>query len=183
MQRVVVVGKTLDNITMSMCKKAEIIFHEYIQNSTDAIDDAIQVGALAKEDGKIKITIDKAARRITIEDNGIGVSALNFKSTLLDIGNSDKKLEKDRGYRGIGRFCGLAYCKTLIFTSTRKGETVKLTMNFDAEKLNTMINEDEKYTAEIILNDSVSFAEESNFDADEHFFKVELLDVIQLLAV
>ena len=70
----------------------------------------------------------------------------------------------------------LAYCKTLIFTSTRKGSTKLSTMTCDADKLRAMINADKKYTAEIILNATVTFAEDICADA-EHFFKVELLDV------
>lgn len=175
-ESVTVGGKILDNIALSMYKEAKIIFREYIQNAVDAIDDAITDGALLTGTGEIHISIDKKIRRITIEDNGIGLSALEFKSKLLGIGNSDKKLEKDRGYRGIGRFCGLSYCKTLIFTSTRKGSTKLSTMTFDAEKLRDMINSDKKYTAEIILNATVTFAE--NICAvEEHFFKVELIDV------
>ena len=175
-ETVVFGGKTLDNIALSMYREAKVIFREYIQNSTDAIDDAVKVGVLAEGEGVINISIDKKARKITIEDNGIGVSVLNFKSTLLDIGNSDKKLETNRGYRGQGRFCGLEYCKTLIFTSTRKGEPKLSIMTFDAEKLRDMVNSDKKYTAEIILNAAVTFSEEK-CAVDEHFFKVELLEV------
>lgn len=175
-ESVIVGGKTLDNIALSMYRESEVIFREYVQNSADAIDDAVKVGVLAEDEGEIKIFIDKKARRITIEDNGIGVSVLNFKSTLLDIGNSDKKLETNRGYRGQGRFCGLEYCKTLIFTSTRKGENKLSTMIFDADKLRAMIYSDKKYTAEIILNATVTFDEEP-CAVDEHFFKVEMIDV------
>ncbi|MBE8950903.1 MAG: ATP-binding protein [Quinella sp. 3Q1] len=175
-ESVTVGGKILDNIALSMYKEAKVIFREYIQNATDAIDDAVKDGVLAEGDGEINITIDKDARRITIEDNGIGISSLDFKSTLLGIGNSDKKLANNRGYRGIGRFCGLGYCKTLIFTSTRKGGTKLSTMTFDAEKLRIMTESDKKYTAEIILNATVTFSETTT-DADEHFFKVELIDV------
>ena len=175
-ESVIVGGKILDNIALSMYKEAKVIFREYIQNATDAIDDAVKDGVLAEGDGVINITIDKDARRITIEDNGIGISSLDFKSTLLGIGNSDKKLADNRGYRGIGRFCGLGYCKTLIFTSTRKGGTKLSTMTFDAEKLRIMTESDKKYTAEIILNATVTFSETA-IEADEHFFKVELIDV------
>ena len=175
-ESVIVGGKILDNIALSMYKEAKVIFREYIQNATDAIDDAVKDGVLAEGDGEINITIDKDARRITIEDNGIGISSLDFKSTLLGIGNSDKKLANNRGYRGIGRFCGLGYCKTLIFTSTRKGGTKLSTMTFDAEKLRIMTESDKKYTAEIILNATVTFSETA-IEADEHFFKVELIDV------
>ena len=176
LKKVVVGAGTLDNLTISMYKNARIVFREYIQNSTDSIDNAVKVGILREGEGKITVTIDEDNRNITIEDNGTGISALNFDSKLLDIGNSDKKRETDRGQRGIGRLCGLAYCKTLIFTSTAKGETVKSVLTFDAKKLNDMLNDGKKYTAEIIINSVITF-EETNVDANEHFFKVELLDV------
>ena len=41
MFKVVVGKKTLDNLTVSMYKDARIVFREYIQNATDAIDDAM----------------------------------------------------------------------------------------------------------------------------------------------
>lgn len=176
MYKVSVGKKTLDNLTISMYKNPRIIFREYVQNATDAIDDAVRVGFLAKDEGRIEITIDKSKRQITIEDNGTGISALTFQRKLIDIGNSDKSLANDRGYRGIGRLCGLAFCKTLIFTSTTKGETVKSIMVFDADKLNAMLNDDEKYTAEIVLNEVVKF-DKAAANVNEHFFKVELFGV------
>ncbi len=122
MYKVSVGKKTLDNLTISMYKNPRIIFREYVQNATDAIDDTVRVGFLAPGEGRIEITVDKSERRITIEDNGTGISALAFQRKLIDIGNSDKSLTSDRGYRGIGRLCGLAFCKTLIFTSKIVGE-------------------------------------------------------------
>ena len=51
------------------------IFREYIQNSTDGIDDAVSAGLLSNiEDGRININLDHIDRRIVIRDNGIGVS-------------------------------------------------------------------------------------------------------------
>lgn len=64
-----------------------------VQNSCDAIDDAIEAGILRDGDGRIEIEIDKNNRRITIEDNGLGLSTRYFERTMSKIGNSDKKLE------------------------------------------------------------------------------------------
>ena len=60
-----------------------------------------------------------------------GHSLMNVR----DIANSDKRLGEDKGFRGIGRLCGLAYCKELIFTSKAAGEDVISIMHCDAAKM------------------------------------------------
>lgn len=109
-------------VTKGLYTNSLDIFREYIQNSCDAIDDAIDAGILAEGDGIIDIKIDAAQRLITITDNGAGINNKDFKRIMSRIGNSDKRLETDRGFRGIGRLCGLAYCREARFTSTVKGE-------------------------------------------------------------
>ena len=178
MRKLVFGKRTLRSIATDTYGNDQIVFREYVQNSCDAIYDAIKAGILANGEDKVTIDIDKSARKITIEDNGNGVSVLDFESKILDIGNSDKKSGTHRGFFGQGRLCGLAYCNTLIFTSTRKGEPKLSKATFDAEKLNDMLNDDEKYTAEIVLNSVVKFDEIEDKDiVDEHFFRVELLNV------
>ena len=123
-------------VTSGLYPNALDIFREYIQNSTDAIDDAVRAGILREGDGQIEIAIDENARRITIADNGIGISAArDFVRIMSNIGNSDKTLHSDRGFRGIGRLGGLAYCKTLVFSTKVAGEKKISTLTIDAEKL------------------------------------------------
>ena len=64
------VGKNLISMLMfQMYGDSKLIYREYIQNSRDAINDAVQSGVLSKiTDGRISITINKADRIITIED-------------------------------------------------------------------------------------------------------------------
>ena len=165
----------IENLTTGMYQNSLVIFREYIQNSCDAIDKA-RPKILGTDEGTVEITIDAENRRITIEDNGTGIPVLDFKSTLTSIAASDKSLDNDRGFRGIGRLCGLAYCKELRFISTAKDEGIKSTMIFDAAKLRSHFYISEKLKAEDILDAVISF-KTTPADADEHFFRVEMIGI------
>ncbi|MBR4382805.1 MAG: ATP-binding protein [Selenomonadaceae bacterium] len=165
-------------ITSGLYKNSLDVIREYIQNSCDAIDDAIKVGVLRKNDGKITITIDEAKRKITIEDNGIGLSALTFQKKLSDIGKSDKTLETARGFRGIGRLGGMAYCKTLVFSSKIAGEKKISRLIIDAERLRREFFSDKKRPAEYALATNMSFSTSDTNSYNGHFFRVELIDIV-----
>lgn len=167
----------IENLTTGMYTNSLVIFREYIQNSTDALDKA-RADFLAADEGKIEITIDRAARRITIEDNGTGIPVFDFKSKLTSIAASDKNLDNDRGFRGIGRLCGIAYCRELRFTSTARGESIQATMTVDAEKLREKFYGKEKIKASDALDDSITFSTVNLDNSDEHFFRVELIDIV-----
>ncbi len=167
----------IENLTTGMYTNSLVIFREYIQNSTDALDKA-RADFLAADEGKIEITIDRAARRITIEDNGTGIPVFDFKSKLTSIAASDKNLDNDRGFRGIGRLCGIAYCRELRFTSKARGESIQATMTVDAEKLREKFYGKEKIKAADALDDSITFSTVTLDETDEHFFRVELIDIV-----
>lgn len=167
---------TLENLTTGMYPSSLDALREYIQNSCDAIDKA-RPKILADDDGIITIDIDKDNRRITIEDNGTGIPVLDFKSTLTNIAYSDKTLETSRGFRGIGRLGGLAYCRELRFVSTAKGEGIKSTVIFNAAKLHELFYDNKKYTIKEALDEIVSF-ETIVADDTEHFFRVEMIDIV-----
>lgn len=156
-------------------------FREYIQNSCDAIDDAVDAGILQKDDGRIGITIDADERRITIVDNGIGIPCgeKNFVRIMSSIGNSDKTLKTDRGFRGIGRLGGLAYCKTLIFSTKVAGEKKISTLTVNAEKIRETFFSKNKFLAEQVLSANMIFADVAAEDVDDHFFSVELIDIVK----
>lgn len=168
----------IENLTTGLYKNALNTFREYIQNSCDAIDKAIHSRIMERQEARIEITIEPDKRRIIIEDNGTGISTKYFKRIMTDIASSDKNLETDRGFRGIGRLCGLAYCRELIFRSTAKGDDKESILIFDAEKLRSRFYGDKKYTAAQVL-DEVIFFDTINANIDEHFFKVELIDIAE----
>lgn len=165
-------------ITKGLYTNSLDIYREYVQNSCDAIDEAINAGILQEGEGKIEITIDAVARRITIEDNGMGISSARsgFVRIMSNIGNSDKSLKTDRGFRGIGRLCGLAYCKTLIFSTKVAGEKKISTLTIDAENLRKEFFDGNRRSAEEVLKKKMVF-DTVETDSDEHFFKVELIDI------
>ena len=108
------VGKNiLDNLTTGMYSDSRVIFREYIQNACDQIDLAIALGILSPSEGSVDIFTDTKKRYISIKDNATGVKAEDFIEDVGDIANSNKEIGKNKGFRGIGRLCGLAYCKTL----------------------------------------------------------------------
>lgn len=172
-----VFGKNiLENLTTGMYSDRRVMFREYIQNSCDAIDAAINNGILKREIARIDITIDKEKQYIEISDNGIGIMKADFERVLSEIANSDKSRSEDKGFRGIGRLCGLAYCTQLQFISSAQGEDVAKIMTWDAKKMRIMLNDSKKRTADEVLSEIMRVTEEPS-PTDSHFFKVIMSDV------
>lgn len=170
----------LENLTTGMYQDSKVIFREYIQNACDQIDKAMRDGLLLKNEGHINIWVEPRNRVISIEDNATGISAADFEKTLGNVADSGKKIGEDKGFRGIGRLCGLAYCKELVFTSTAEGETTISTLRCDAEKMRELIDENgrgKKHTANDILFTINQFMAEEKANSDEHWFKVELIGI------
>lgn len=173
------VGKNiLDNLTTGMYADSKVIYREYIQNACDQIDKAVKSGLLpSRKDGLVEIYIDEKKRYISIRDNATGVARASFKSDLGDIANSGKERGVDKGFRGIGRLCGLAYCKTLKFTTSAKGESSKSIMICDAQKMRAMLLEAKKYTLDEIWDAIIEYDDSQPESADAHYFEVELVDI------
>jgi molecular chaperone HtpG len=168
-----------------MYRDSRIIFREYIQNSCDQINIAVKNGLLdSVDDGEVKLWIDDEARSVSVEDNVTGIPAAEFEKTLYSIGESGKPLGEEIGFRGIGHWCGLGYCKTLIFTSKARGEKVESVMTCDAEQMRTMLEAHNKrkayYTVDDVLSATVRFSENPVKEADSHYFKVEMLEIPDL---
>ena len=111
----------LESITAGMYDNPLMAYREYVQNSSDAIDQAIAEGRLEPDQGRIDIQIDGEKRCITIEDNGTGVSSQEAFDLLGDLGASPKDGTSERGFRGIGRLGGLGYCECIRFETRRLG--------------------------------------------------------------
>lgn len=170
----------LENLTTGMYEDSKVIYREYIQNACDQIDKAVREGLLLQSEGYIRIWLDHERRTISIEDNATGIPAADFQKTLGNIADSDKRVGEDKGFRGIGRLCGLAYCKELVFTTTAKGETIVSTMRCNAQKMRELIaanNRGEKHTASDVLHAINKFTREDKADPNEHWFKVELIEI------
>jgi molecular chaperone HtpG len=185
----------LENLTTGMYRNPLILFREYIQNACDSIDKAVKTKVLpAITHGEIKVWLDNEKRFIEIKDNGLGIPTNDFQKVLGNIADSDKTLGEDKGFRGIGRLCGLAYCKKLIFYSKFKGESKISIMTCDAEKMRQLLAEHQskqkKYLATEILTRIYNFEYEHTSDKQEHYFRIildgidpqnnNLLDILQV---
>lgn len=171
------VGKNiLDNLTTGMYSDSKVIYREYIQNACDQIDLATTIGLLASGEGAVDIFTDPNKRYISIKDNATGVKAEVFVEDVGDIANSNKQIGKNKGFRGIGRLCGLAYCKTLKFTTSYAGEAVKSIMTCDAQKMRAMLVENKKYTLDEIWEAIVTYSTDVE-DSNKHYFEVEMFDI------
>ncbi|MCD2345863.1 ATP-binding protein [Clostridium guangxiense] len=173
------IGKyTLESLTMGMYADPYVLYREYIQNAADSIDKAVKYGVLKRQQGKIQVSLIKDINEIEIIDNGLGISKEKVYNTLLDIGNSEKKINEYKGFRGIGRLSGLGYCEKIIFETSAIGESVKSVVCIDSIKLQKYLlpGEYENLTLEdvIIKSSDLKFEEE---DEKKHFFKVKLVNV------
>jgi molecular chaperone HtpG len=170
----------LENLTTGMYKDSKVIYREYIQNACDQIDKAIEQNILSPENGQIEIWLDCKNKKVTIKDNATGIKKDNFQRVLCSIADSEKKIGEDKGFRGIGRLCGLAYCKELIFKSKAKNEDIISIMKCDAAKMRKLISEHQKgnkKTIQEVLEAINEFSSEKSDNKEEHFFQVELINI------
>ncbi len=176
MENVIKIGKyTLESLTTGMYTDPKIIYREYIQNSVDAIEEAVNNRYMEISDAKIEIIIDQDEYKVTIYDNGAGVKANEAYNTLTDIGNSKKKHTNNRGFRGIGRLGGLSYCDKLIFTTSYKGENTKAIVVFNCKRLKELLipGEYDQYDLTSVIKEVTSFYTEHESE-DLHYFVVEM---------
>ena len=89
----IVIGKdVLELVTGAMYVDPLTIYREYIQNASDAIDEAKAQGFYGESLApRIDIQFDHAARTVRIRDNGTGVPTSEFIGRLTAIGGSQKR--------------------------------------------------------------------------------------------
>lgn len=171
-------GKNImDNLAYSMYLDLRVLYREYIQNSADAIDVALATGKFQKSDMEINIQIKPQKKFISIQDNALGISKDLVQRKLGTIADSDKLKDDSRGFRGIGRLCGLAVCHELRFVTTTIGEDVQTTMIWQAEDMMKKVHDDNYHEdLSTLLASTVSY-EYEKCDRNEHFFRVEMVGV------
>ncbi len=170
------IGKNaIENLTIGMYGDSKIIYREYVQNAADSIDLACKDGIYkADEKPEIEIELDNQERIVRIKDNAYGIKESDIQKKLANVADSDKDRGVNKGFRGIGRLGGLAYCETLTFITTYPGEAIETTMTWDANDLIRMINDPTvKDSAEEILDKVISYSKKP-CDSEAHYFIVEL---------
>ena len=86
--------KLLDLMINSIYTHKEIFLREIVSNASDAIDKLCYISltddsvGLSREDFRIRITVDKDARTITVSDNGVGMTKEELEENLGVIAHS-----------------------------------------------------------------------------------------------
>jgi hypothetical protein len=177
------IGKDiLELISVSMYVEPLTLYREYIQNAADSIDQAVENGLLpTMADGEIRVEVRQAERTIRIIDNGEGISRKRFLDLMLSFGASIKRGTKARGFRGVGRFSGLGYCRKLIFRTKSAKETYVSEVIWDGQLLKRLLADN---SSPLSINELVKqvaqFHEYESGGIQEHFFEVELQSVVRL---
>ena len=157
-------------ITTGLYDNPLSMYGEYIQNSADAAAES----SFPRE-ARVDISIDVMQRYIRIRDNGPGLSRDEAFERLLAIGRSDKRLGKDRGFRGVGRLAGLAFAKTVSFT-TRSCKSQPVTrITWHNERLPEHTSTESELDKAIL--ECVDVETRPGSEYPEHFFDVEISDV------
>ena len=176
MKHELIIGKyTLESLTNGMYASPLDMYREYIQNSVDSFDEAIELGVEFPEKLIINIDIDAPLKHVTIRDNGCGIRAEEAVGTLLNIGNSQKNRNTSRGFRGIGRLAGLSYCDKLTFRTSYKGEDVATIIDYDAALLRELLlpGRQESVSVEDVMVSIVNVRIERE-TSNRRYFEVEL---------
>lgn len=172
------IGKnTIENLTTAMYEDLRIIYREYIQNAADSIDHAITSGLIEADEAIVEVDIDKAKKYVSVRDNGTGIKAVNFEKIMGSIADSTKDRSEDKGFRGIGRLGGISSCKKLVFSCSFQGENIESICEWDAQLVKDILVDQTKNPSAEALVDMATKYTQKPCDADEHFFKVELIDV------
>ncbi|MCO4857042.1 molecular chaperone HtpG [Herbaspirillum sp. WGmk3] len=145
------VKQLLQLMIHSLYSNKEIFLRELVSNASDAADklrfEAINNGSLFEDDPelKIKISFDKAARTITICDNGIGMNrdeAISHLGTIAKSGTKEffSRLSGDQqkdaaliGQFGVGFYSGFIIADRITVETRRAGTPASEGVRWESE--------------------------------------------------
>ncbi|UWE18362.1 molecular chaperone HtpG [Herbaspirillum huttiense] len=145
------VKQLLQLMIHSLYSNKEIFLRELVSNASDAADklrfEAINNGSLFEDDPelKIKISFDKAARTITISDNGIGMNrdeAISHLGTIAKSGTKEffSRLSGDQqkdaaliGQFGVGFYSGFIIADRITVETRRAGAPASEGVRWESE--------------------------------------------------
>lgn len=178
------VGKDiLELISGGMYTHPLSMLREYIQNACDSIDQAYSTDVISFDEHRIDIKINKEnnKRSLVIRDNGLGIESSEFAKRMLSIGGSQKRGTSQRGFRGVGRFAALSFCRQLTFRTSAKGEKTISEARWDGVKFKSALRSNDKdYDLRRIINEICELSDSEECEEEDHFFEVEIGGVVRL---
>jgi Histidine kinase-, DNA gyrase B-, and HSP90-like ATPase len=177
-----IIGKdVLELLSSSMYVNVLSVYREYIQNASDSIDAARITGLLSKAAaGRVALSVDPQRRVARIRDNGVGLRRNEFVERLVAFGASKKRGSRARGFRGVGRLAGLAYCQELVFRAKAAEDAQISELRWDCRKLKSLLrNENNSDNLEKLVREIVTTRTFNDDTFPSHFFEVELAGIVR----
>jgi hypothetical protein len=168
---------SLESLTTGMYEDPFHCVREYVQNAFDAIRAARADDVLAEGSGSVAISITGTAKRpsLSVEDDGIGLPAADAVRTLVSVGASTKRSTVNAGFRGIGRLAGIAYCGTMRFTTSVRGEVVATVVEFDCGRMRSFMRPSAEWQDVRAVIQACATTYEVPSTAEAHGTKAEMI--------
>lgn len=166
----------LDLLTGGLYADPLVMYREYIQNAADSIEMLSN-----PQDGQIDIEIDTVGRNIKIRDNGPGLTHQQAVEALISISKSNKDSKRNRGFRGIGRMCGLAFAKSVSFRTRTSADNTVAVVIWDGEALRECVGQN--FSIADTVARCVTIEQQETQDAPANFFEVEITGVSRQAAI
>lgn len=177
----VFIGKDiLELLSTSMYVEPLSMYREYVQNAADSLESSKSTNFEHSLPHDVEIQIDRQQRTIRITDRGQGLSSREFYRRLTALGGSVKRGTKQRGFRGVGRLAGLAFCQELIFRTRANGGEQVHELRWDTRKVRSLLrSSDVSLTLAQIVAEAVDTRNMKASIEPAHFFEVELRNVVR----
>ena len=170
------VGGDLMSLVVDGTHTAPLVtYREYVQNAIDSI-----ASSGTTKDGKVEISIEPGSRRVTIRDNGPGLTHAQSIRKLVPVANSSKNRGVDRGFRGIGRLSGLAFGDTVSFRTRQEAREPVSCISWDSIRLRKGITGG--LSIEKTISDCISIETVSGDNYPAQFFQVEIEGIARFAA-
>lgn len=162
----VIGGDLVRVLTAGMYDNPLVLYREYVQNAVDSI------ASCHNCDGRVHITIDPLNARVTIRDNGTGLSPTQAGQRLVNIGRSKKDPSIHRGFRGIGRLSALAFAEQVHFTTRAKPNEPITQVTWDGRVLRNL--DLLRFDAATVIEKCTNMREVDQGEWPERFFQVTI---------
>jgi len=156
----------LSLITSGIYTNPLTVYREYIQNAADSI------ASSETRNGRVVITMDIGKLCVQIRDNGPGLSYKEAQRELIPISKSRKSRQRDRGFRGVGRLCGLAFGTSVSFLTRRSKSEPITKVTWNGDQLQNGI--DRKVSVEKAILQSTTTEKLKGRDYPSNFFEVQI---------
>ena len=167
----------LETLTVGMYNEPLSIYREFIQNSVDSFDTVKYSGRRGPR--LVKIDLDPFRGIVSIYDNGAGIPAKSAEKIFSSIGSSEKRNGQQRGFRGIGRLGGLAFCEKGVFKTKYSGEKVESVQEWNCRELRKLLADGKMRNMDLksLFERTTNYYQVNGKEKEGSYFKVTLHDV------